>query len=134
MPTLARWYIRTSLVWLFLALTLGVALFLLPPNLPAGAMVPVQIHAFVVGWITQLIFGVVYWMFPKASLARPRGSPSLAVAAYVLLNLGLALRVIGEPLGALNFASGPWLVASAGLQWLAGLAFVVNTWPRVKGT
>jgi len=133
MPTLARWYIKTSLVWLLLALALGVALFLLPSDLPAAALVPVQIHAFVVGWITQLIFGVVYWMFPKASLERPRGSPSLALAAYVLLNGGLVLRAVGEPLGAFDLPSGPWLVASAAMQWLAGLAFVVNTWPRVKG-
>ncbi len=120
-------------VLVLLALTLGAAMFLLPADLPAGILVPVQIHAFVVGWITQLIFGIVYWMFPKASIENPRGSSALALATYVLLNLGLAARVVGEPLAALNLPSAPWLISSAGMQWLAALGFVVNTWPRVKG-
>jgi hypothetical protein len=51
-----------------------------------------------------------------------------------LLNIGLILRVLGEPLNALS-ADAAWdwpLVASASVQWLAGMAFVLNTWPRVK--
>jgi hypothetical protein len=134
MPTLARWYIKTSFVWLTLALLLGVASAILPSRWPSTAFAPVQVHAFVVGWITQLIFGVVYWMFPKASIEHPRGSESLAAATYLLLNAGLAARVVGEPMAALGGPGAPWLIASALLQWLAGVGFVLNTWPRVKGS
>lgn len=137
MPLLTRLYARSALVYLIAAL---LAAFLHAVDgvipLPAFASVlrPVYIHLFVVGWVTQLIFGVMHWMFPKASRERPRGNEGLIWAVYVLLNLGLLLRVISEPLATLGRA-GPWqagLAASAVLQWAAGLGFVINTWPRVK--
>ena len=75
--------------------------------------------------MTQLIFGVVIWMFPKYSTAQPRGNERLGWATYGLLNAGLLLRAIGEPLSAAQPASGAgWpLAASAVLQLLAGWAF-----------
>jgi hypothetical protein len=134
MPLIVRWYLKTSLVYLVAALLMGIANSLQGlAAIPAG-LGPVFIHLLVVGWITQLIFGVALWMFPKQSTARPRGSERLAWAGYGLLNAGLALRVVGEPLAAAQ--PGGWtgwiLVASAVIQWLAGVAFAANTWGRVK--
>jgi hypothetical protein len=99
-----------------------------------GGLFPVYIHLFVLGWITQLIFGVVFWMFPKYSAERPRRSESLGWWTYALLNIGLLLRVIGEPLNTTrpSVLSGWMLVISAILQFLAGLMFAVNSWGRVK--
>jgi hypothetical protein len=87
-----------------------------------------------VGWITQLIFGVAFWMFPTYSREQPRGHAGVAWAVYWLLNVGLVLRVVGEPVNVLQPGSvwGWLLPISATLQWLAGAAFVVNTWPRVR--
>jgi Trk-type K+ transport system membrane component len=139
MPPLTRWYIKTALVYFILALTAGLLLAL--PGSLAGViqslgLFPVYIHLLVEGWITFLIIGVAYWMFPKASRERPRGSESLGWASYVLLNAGLILRVIGEPLNSQAGGSisiwGYLLAVSALLQWLGGMAFVVNTWGRVK--
>ena len=44
-----------------------------------------------------------------------------------------AARAVGEPMATLGpDATGrSLLLVSAGLQWLAGLGFVANTWPRV---
>lgn len=135
---LSRWFIKSSLVWFVLALLAGLllaadALW----DLPAFFRVlsPVYFHLFLVGWITQLIFGVVYWMFPKASLEKPRGNEQIAWATFWLLNAGLVLRVIAEPLNALSSPGAFWgwlLATSALLQWIAGLLFVGNTWVRVK--
>jgi len=94
---------------------------------------PTQLHLFTVGWVTQIIFGVAYWMFPRHSAARPRGSEALGWASLILLNAGLLFRVVGEPLSRLGDRVGPLLVVSALLQLLAGWAFVLNTWPRVRG-
>ena len=137
MPPLARWFVRTALAYFVAALVVGVGLMLrLTVDLPPGiaALQPVYFHLLVVGWVSQLIFGVVYWMFPKHSAERPRGSERLGWATYWLLNVGLALRVVGEPLVALQPGPGPGglLAASAILQLLAGWAFVANTWGRVK--
>lgn len=137
MPALTRIYVKVSLIWFALALGVAVALaadvLWEMPRL-FGVLSPAFFHIFLVGWVTQLIFGVVYWMFPKYSLQKPRGHEGLAWATFVSLNLGLIIRVIGEPLHAL-YPAGGWgwlLAASALLQWVAGLAFVVNTWGRVK--
>jgi hypothetical protein len=137
MPTLTRWYLKTSLVYLFAALVIGVLLvgmspLRLPPEI--GALSPVFFHLLMVGWVTQLIFGVVYWMFPKVSRENPRGNLWVAWGTYLALNVGLLLRAVSEPMASLTGSSG-WgigLVLSAALQWIAGMAFVASTWGRVK--
>ncbi|HEC23897.1 MAG TPA: hypothetical protein ENI95_13365 [Chloroflexi bacterium] len=137
MPVLARWFVKSALVYFVLALVAGVLsaagpVLDLPLRIPA--LGPVYFHLLMVGWVTQLIIGMAYWMFPKYSKERPRGSDALAWATYILLNAGLILRVIGEPLTAASPGSGwGWLLAaSATLQLLAGWAFIANTWRRVR--
>ena len=137
MPILARWYLKTLLVYFIAALFVGLLLTFgasgnfafLPPDLTS-----VYFPLLMFGWITQWIIGVAYWMFPVFSRSQPHGSEAIAWFTYVLINLGLILRAIGEPLNAAQpgTAWGWVLVFSAFLQWLAGLGFVVNTWPRVK--
>lgn len=139
MPTITRWFLRLALVYLLLSLLVGV-LVVIPnavspvhPLLPA--LSPVYFHAFMVGWVTQMIFGVAFWMFPKASRDQPRGNERLVWWSFWLLNVGLALRVGAEPLNTARPGSvwGWLLVLSALLQWAAALAFAANIWGRVKG-
>ena len=131
MPILTRWFIKLSLVYFVAALTGSVWQAAGGP----AWLTPVIIHLLVVGWVTGMICGVAYWMFPKYSADQPRGVDGLAVATFVLLNAGLVLRVVAEPAQMTHPtpAAGWALVASAVLQWLGALTFVVNTWPRVKG-
>ena len=98
---------------------------------------PVYFHLILVGWATQMIFGVIYWMFPIITRANPRGDERLGWATFGLLNGGLLLRVVGEPwLGVVasseNAGMGWLLVLSALLQWLAAMLFVYLSWSRVK--
>lgn len=137
MPTLTRWFIKTALIYFVAALLTGVLVAARPVlALPdqIAALTPVYFHLLMVGWVTQLIFGVVHWMFPKYSAALPRGHEGLGWATYILLNIGLVLRIVGEPLVAIRPESrAGWMLAtSAVLQLLAGWAFIANTWPRVK--
>lgn len=137
MPKLTRWYIKSALVYFVAALLLGFVLALpTSVNLPEiiRTMSPAYFHLFLVGWVTQMIFGVIYWMFPIITRARPRGNERLAWAVYIFLNVGLLLRVVGEPL---NWAYpesfiGWVLPLSALLQWCAAVFFVILSWPRVK--
>lgn len=137
MPTLARWHIKTALIYLAAALVIGALLAAQPlfgPSAAIAALRPVFLHLLMVGWISQLIFGVAYWMFPKYRKDQPRGSARLGWAVYILLNLGLVLRAVGEPLlilapGSLVSAA---VAAAAVLQVAAGWLFIANTWPRVK--
>ncbi len=136
MPIIVRWYLRSALVMFVLALVVGLAQNLSDVIAFAPAdLTPVYFHLLMVGWVTQFILGVALWMLPKDTMEKPRGNEAFSWAAYVLLNLGLAMRVIAEPLnGRSPGMLWGWLLAlSALLQWLAGLFFVVNAWRRVKG-
>ena len=137
MPRLTRYFIKTALLYLALALVLGLLLAARAAlDLPAefAALSPVFFHVFMVGWVTQLIFGMLFWMLPKYSKEQPRGHEKLAWAAYWLINSGLVLRIIGEPLTALRSEWGlGWLLGlSALLQLGGGWAFIFNAWPRVR--
>ncbi len=141
MPRITRVFIKTALVYFVAALLIGVLLAVrafVPALDVLSGLWPVYWHLFMVGWVTQLIAGVAYWMFPKFSRAQPRGSDTLAWATYALLNAGLLLRALGEPwLAAPPPGLSPELLrvsvaASALLQWAGGMAFVANTWLRVK--
>jgi hypothetical protein len=138
MPFLTRLFVKTALVYFIAALIAGLLIAARPvlglPSIVAG-LSPVYFHLLMVGWVTQLILGVAHWMFPKFSREEPRGHDWLTWTIYLLLNAGLLLRVIAEPARTVSDgAAWGWLLAlSALLQWLAGMAFVANLWPRVKG-
>ncbi|MFN2223976.1 MAG: hypothetical protein PVH65_12875 [Chloroflexota bacterium] len=137
MPLLTRWFIKSALACLAAALLLALVLALSNlVNLPKFVrfMNPAYFHLFLVGWVTQMIFGVIHWLFPIVTRTRPRGNERIGWASYVLLNAGLLLRVAGEPLTSLYPNSGiGWLLAVSALpQWLAAALFVVLAWPRVK--
>ncbi|HEU4763308.1 MAG TPA: hypothetical protein VFS28_01550 [Gemmatimonadales bacterium] len=133
MPRLSRWLVRTAFVHLLLALTLGVVA--LSPRAQAawpalGRAAPAELHLFVVGWITQLIAGVAYWLFPRVVRGAPAEDPR-GWWVYAGLNLGLALRVAGEPWAGAAWA-GPVLAGSALAQLGAGIVLVVSLWPRTR--
>jgi heme/copper-type cytochrome/quinol oxidase subunit 1 len=134
LPTLTRWFIKSAMLYLIAALILSIGLQ--PPlrkELPfLAAAWPTYLHLLVLGWLTQLIFGVALWLFPKHSRAHPRGDERLGWASFLLLNVGLVLRAIAEPSHALGYRVGALLIVAAAAQLLAGLAFVLNTWPRVR--
>jgi cbb3-type cytochrome oxidase subunit 1 len=137
MPLLTRLFIRTSFVYLGIALAEGILLAgqsIWNSPLPFAVLFQGYIHLMTVGWLTLLIFGVAYWMFPKYSQADPHGSEALSWTAYILINLGLVMRLVGEPLNDIRQqAFWSWLlIFSALLQWLGGMAFIINLWKRVK--
>lgn len=61
MPPLSRACIKAALIWLVLALLVGVATAVpgtVRTSTIALAIRPTAVHMLTVGWITQLIFGV----------------------------------------------------------------------------
>lgn len=150
MPTTSRIFIKASVIYLILGAVLG-ALFLVNHWVPLvpGLLTLRSSHVqfLVVGWLTQLIVGVAWWLFPPlASGLNPgdiqpvrrgqaqRGSEPLFWATFVLLNIGILLQAVFEPayrwsrlelFRFLTGISGLFLLAAA-------LAFVLNMWGRVR--
>lgn len=133
MPLLTRWFLKAALLYLILALCAGL-LLALPDANPMAGLFPVYFHLLTFGWLTQLVFGVALWMFPKYTAIQPRGREWLGWATFISLNAGLVLRMIFEPLNSTtpSTLTGWMVVAAAVLQWLSGIAFVANTWKRVR--
>lgn len=93
-------------------------------------------HLFFVGWVTHMIFGVAYWMFPTQSRENPRGSVWPGVVTLCLLNVGILLRALVEPLQYTTLWRPSWslfLVTAGLLQWLAALCFSAYIWRRIRG-
>ena len=91
----------------------------------------IHIHLLGVGFLLLMVCGVAQWMFPrKSGESREQAARDpLGWTAYLLITVGLAVRVIGELLPAV-FRSG--LLAASVLMQVGGvLAFVVAIWPRV---
>lgn len=137
MPLWSRWMVRMALIYLLLGLGLR-ALASVPAwawnSAWLTASTPTLFHLLVVGWATQTIFGVAYWMFPRVAGSPLPGSDVWSAVVFLSLNLGLILRLVAEPMVALS-NSPVWsvlLFAAALLQWVSGMVFVATIWKRVK--
>ena len=127
-------YLVVGAVWA-LGYWLNAIWQLLPTWTPLlQSLSPTYIHLIVVGWLTQLIFGVMYWMFPILSKAQPRGDERLGWVTFICLNAGLLVRAVCEPWRTLQplAVNGVSLVISAILQVCAAALFVWICWPRVR--
>ncbi len=133
MPTLTRWFLRAAMLYLVAALGLGI--FMALPGSPVmfGPWFAPYIHLLVLGWATQMIFGVAMWMFPRKKPLDLIATPWLEWLCFWTLNAGLVLRAVAEPVVAQrrSEAAADALIVSAALQLVAVLAFVVLVWPRV---
>jgi hypothetical protein len=150
MPTTSRAFVKVSIVHLALGAVLG-ALLLVNRWMPMGGAVAIlktsHVQILVVGWLTQLILGVAWWLFPPLKIGlRPdtpkpirrgqaqRGSEPLFWLTFISLNAGVLLRAVFDPLfvwtqtGFFGFLAG----ASDFLVLVAAISFVVNMWGRVR--
>ena len=137
MPLLTRVFIRLALFNLFIGFALWIAYQANQANLLNGtwyALRPIAIHYLTVGWLTQLIFAVIYWMFPIVNRETPYGVVWVSGLGFISLNLGLYVRAVfeiglsqGWPLEA-----GYGLVGAAVLQWTGITALVLTSWNRVR--
>jgi hypothetical protein len=150
MPTTSRVFVKASIVYLCLGAGLG-ALLLINRWVPLGAKIASltgsHVEMLVAGWLTQLIMGVAWWLFPPLAIRlrpdaprpvrsgqRQRGNEALLWATFVCLNAGVLLRAIFEPLygwtrrGFYGFLAG----GSGILVAAAAVLFVMNLWSRVR--
>lgn len=132
MPKITRVFIKTGLVFFLLSLLFGVALEIDSINM--HFLVPLFWHLLMVGWITQIIFGVSIWMFPGRNREEGFTAQKWGWLTYFFLNSGLLLRIISEPL--LNL-SDAWIwdiliALSAATQVLAAITYTIEMWPRIQ--
>jgi len=139
MPFVARLFVRTGIVYLVLTFLAGAALLVLEAaGRPAPFIIGVEHgHMGFVGWLVNTVIGVALWLLPLNRQAFPETQgryPELASrAAFVLLNVGLAIRLIIEPMYAARASSAAsvLLVVSAAFQLTAIVIVAWIVWKRV---
>jgi cbb3-type cytochrome oxidase subunit 1 len=118
-------FLKAGLVWLVLGVTLGVCMAVHPPLL---AWRTAHIHMLLVGFVTGMIFGVGYHVFPRFA-GRPLRSPRLVMLHWWLANLGVAAMASGFALRARGAVAGPPLLGVGGAAAALGAyLFVYNVW------
>jgi hypothetical protein len=138
MDPLCSRMVRASLSWLVAGALVG-GLMLLDGTLPgalAAWLAPSHAHMLFVGWFLQFALGVAYWLLPrKRTPVQPLGyNERLGMIAMLLLNVGLLLRIVAEPIERMGRGSTSTQVtlgSVALLQVTAILVFATQLWPRV---
>lgn len=133
MQTITRWFIKTAIIHMILALSFGV---LYASNFMSGVGGPnwhlAMMHSLGIGWLTNLIMGVSIWMFPRYSKEEPLGNMKIWWLAYGIIQVGLIFRIIAE---ILPYSSSfyPFIIWIASFGLLVGFSFyAVGIWQRVK--
>ncbi len=139
MHTIVRWYIRTSVFFLFVGLILGIGMVIqkeLLGTFPDQQLITAHTHSILVGFVMLMIMGVAQWMFPRPLKEDHHYSPDLARYVFYTVSAGVFVRTASEVISA--FASGMvwhWGIVIGGiLEVLAMLVFFYNNWTRIRAT
>lgn len=139
MPLVPRLFLRAGIVYLALTFVAGAVLLALNAvGAPAPFIIGIEHgHMGFVGWLVNTVIGVALWLLPLNRKAFPqtqgRYPETLARVSFFLLNVGLPLRLIFEPIhaSAPTALTSVLLVVSAVLQVSAVLIVAWIAWNRV---
>lgn len=127
-PAVVR-FLKASLCWLVLGVTLGVAMALVPEWVRYR---PAHVHMLLLGFVTMMISGVAYHVFPRFA-STPLYSAALAATHLWLANIGLLLLVCGFVGRAHNQIHAPWLLGLGGvLSALGAYLLAWNLWQTLR--
>ena len=131
MPLISRTFIKAGMIFFALSLLTSLLIEINIAALPG--LIPLFWHMLMVGWITQIIFGVSIWMFPGRNREEGFKAQKWGWLTFIFLNTGLILRVISEPMagGSTTGFLEVLLVLSALLQVLAVATYLIEMWPRI---
>jgi cbb3-type cytochrome oxidase subunit 1 len=130
MEWFVRAFLKASLTWLGLGVTLGVAMAVHPAWVVYRTA---HLHMALLGFVAMMIFGVAYHVIPRFT-GHPLHDRRLATAHWWLANIGLGVLVAGflarPHLGA---AVTPLLGAGGLLAATGAYAFIFNIWRTIDG-
>jgi cbb3-type cytochrome oxidase subunit 1 len=130
MEWFVRAFMKASLAWLGLGVTLGVAMAIHPAWLVYR---PAHMHMNLLGFVTMMIYGVGYHVLPRFS-GHPLHSRRLAGLHWGIANLGLATMVAGFGFGPhLGARVIPLLAAGGTLSAAGAYLFIFNMWRTIDG-
>lgn len=125
-----RAFIKASLAWLAMGVTLGVAMAAHPLWTIYRLA---HVHMVLLGFVTMMIYGVAYHVIPRFA-GFPLHSRRAAVWHWWIANAGLALMAVGF---ALRARAWPWathvLACGGTLSATGAYVFVFLLWRTIDG-
>jgi heme/copper-type cytochrome/quinol oxidase subunit 1 len=128
MDPFVRRFIRSSLVWLGVGVSLGLLMALRPAT---AVFRPAHMHANLLGFVSMMIFGVAYHVIPRFT-GRPLYSPRAAAAHLWIANAGLGGMVGGFIVRVYHPAGLALLGAGATLSAGGAALFIFNLWQTLE--
>jgi cbb3-type cytochrome oxidase subunit 1 len=123
-------FLKSSLLWLGLGVTLGVAM---AANPLWAVYRTAHLHMLVLGFVGMMIFGVAYHVIPRFTGNALRSTRAGGVQWWIS-NGGLAAMAVGFMLRAQGRPSGtPVLVVGGVLSALGAYGFIWNIWRTIDG-
>ena len=129
MEWFVRMFVRASLAWFALGITLGLGIAAHPAWIIYR---PAHVHMNLVGFVSMMIFGVAYHVMPRFS-GHQLASRTLARWHWWISNAGLAGMVIGfmlQPHAGMHGMA--CLVIGGVLETIGAYLFVYNIWRTVS--
>lgn|SRR5512147_298745 len=125
MDWFAKGFLKASLSWLGLGVTLGLLMALRPTMIIYR---PAHMHMNLLGFVTMMIYGIAYHVLPRFT-GNPLHSRTIAGVHFWVSNVGLLLMVAGWIVRPWNEAAG-WSTLGTGavLSALGAYLFIYNLW------
>lgn len=95
---------------------------------------PVWIHMLVLGWMTQWIFAISLWMFPRSKDGYRKRESLRTWSMLVCWNTALFARVLFEVEIVETAPAIRQIILGIAvlLFWIASVLYVIEIWPRVR--
>ena len=123
-------FLKASITWLGIGVTLGVAMAVDPRLIVYR---PAHVHMNLLGFVTMMIYGIAYHVIPRFT-GHQLHSRRIAGAQWWLANVGLLLMVVGFCLAPHAIAAAPFVLGTGGvLAAVAAYFFVYNVWLTIDG-
>jgi len=123
-------FLKASLAWLTLGVSLGVGMAAHPAWIVHR---PAHMHMVLLGFVTMMIYGVAYHVIPRFT-GFPLHSRRAAMAHWWIANAGLALMVCGFAARAAGASFAIPVLATGGvLSALGAYTFAYVLWRTIDG-
>ena len=130
MEWFVRAFLKASLAWLALGVTLGAAMGAHPLW---TVYLPAHLHMVLLGFVTMMIYGVAYHVIPRFT-GHPLHNRRAGGVHWWLSNVGLALMVCGFVARVARPGMGTLVLSVGGtLSALGAYTFVYVIWRTVDG-
>jgi cbb3-type cytochrome oxidase subunit 1 len=130
MEWFVRAFLKASLTWLALGVTLGATMAAHPEYVVYR---PAHAHMMLLGFVTMMIFGVAYHVIPRFT-GFPLHSRRAAGWQWFLSNGGLVLMVTGFVLRANGVRDGTLVLSIGGtLAAMSAYTFAYVLWRTIDG-